>query len=486
MDDGRNKRQPTGSNGKVHGFHQRQGVAGRKKTLLVASDNRSRSLSSKKASTTSRSSSVRNNHEESPDTRGRSHSTFRKKKEASVLSTEDKDKHNQLSRSSSRSVDRSKSRHSSQRWSSSSTYRSSSTRGDARSQLCRPKSEIGTTKGAVVVGSSSTVHRSRSMSGNRTEAPNKGSAAAKSSAFSTHQGNSGSTKTTASSTRTFVVEVDENMNILKLNEVSASNETNASYKPLLTCRTSRRGSSPQSTRDEGRQNRRRSSSFEPPMPRLGDEVRQNRRRSSSCEPPMTRPSALYYPMMRSSFTSRSRSGLNQSVSFSLPDENTENIINRVSSYSRQVPQIRNVVDFDPSLKDSLSTEATSTINDDEEDSFGFIECEPFRGVPSESTGTISSGSTLAVIASAGEVEQFGQVSSKLSDEENTSTRRSFTGNKPKRHTVPVITHSHRSERDENETSSLMADAASCLEAQQKAQHESKRRSRLYKLIKRYQ
>jgi len=84
------------------------------------------------------------------------------------------------------------------------------------------------------------------------------------------------------------------------------------------------------------------------------------------------------------------------------------------------------------------------------------------------------------------VEQFGQVSSKLSDEENTSTRRSFTGNKPKRHTVPVITHSHRSERDENETSSLMADAASCLEAQQKAQHESKRRSRLYKLIKRYQ
>jgi len=176
------------------------------------------------------------------------------------------------------------------------------------------------------------------------------------------------------------------------------------------------------------------------------------------------------------------------VSFSLHDENAENIINRVSSYSRQVPQISNIVDFDPSLKDSLSTEATSIINDDEEDSLG-LECEPFRGVPSESEGTnnyfCSSGSTLAVAGSAGEAEQIGQANSTHFGDKSHSTRRSIRW-KPTRRTLPVNTHSYRSEKEENETSLLMIDAASCLEAQQKTRKESKRTQKLYKMINRYQ
>lgn len=526
MEDGRNKRQPTGPNRKFYGFHRRQGVTGKKEALLLAADNRGRSLSSKKASTStrSRSSSVRNNHGETADTRRRSHSTFNKKKQSSVLCTEEKNNHKQLSRPSSCSIDRSTSRPSSQRWAGSATYRSSTRGDDVRSQSFRSKSEIRNAKGDADVtnfsGSSRTARRSRSTSRNTTEAPNTGSTAAQSSssAFSMHQGKPDNTKSTASSTRTFVVEVDESMNILKLNEVSAYSET-----PLLSsCRTSRIRSS-QSTRDGVRQNRRRSLSCEPQMTRSRGKIRQNRRRSSSCEPPMTRSSALispmvssdevqqnrrrssscelpvtrssalysplYSPMMASSFTSRSRSGVNQSVTFSIHDENTEDIINRVSSYSRQVPQIRDSVDFGESLKESLSTEATSIINDDDEDSLGFIGGEPFRGVPSESEGTqfCSSGSTLAVVASAGEAEQlFGQANIKHFEEQSPSTRRSFIGYKPIRRTVPISAHSDRSEREENETSLLLTDAASCLEAQQKTRQESKRTSRIYKMINRYQ
>ncbi len=491
MEDGRYKRPSSGPNGKFYGFHRRQGVTGKSEALLFAADNSGRSRSSKKESTRrSISRSMRNDHAEKADTRGRSRSTFRKKKQASVLSAEDKHKHKQLSPSSSSNIGRSSSRPSSQRWSSSAaaTYRSS-TRGDGRYQS-RPKSEMRTTKGDTDMRSSCTVRRSRSIPRNKTKAPNKGSAAAKSSssASSTHQGKPGNTKATASSTtRTFIVKVDESMNILKLNELSAYSEA-----PILTSfRTSRRRSSSQSTRDDGvRQNRRRSLSCEPQMTKSRGKVRQNRRRSSSCEPPMTRPSSLYSPlyspMMGSSFTSRSRSGLSQSVSFSIRDENTEDIITRVSSYSRQVPQIRDSVDFDATLKDSLSsTEATSIIHDDEEDSLGLLDFEPFRGVPSESEGC-SSGSTLAVVDSAEEVEQFGQVSSKHFEEKSPSTKRLFIGYKPIRRTAPVNAHAYRADIEETETSSLMSDAASCLEAQQKTRQESKRTSRIYKMINRYQ
>lgn len=485
MEGGRNKWPSTGPNGKFYGLHQRKGVTGGKGASLFAADNSGRSRSSTKASTRSRSTSARDAHAETADTRGRSRSTFRKKKQASVLSAEDEHTHKQLSPSSYFSIDRSLSRPSSQRWLSSETNRSS-TRGEVRSQSCRPKSDRRTTKGVddvtAYIGSSRTVRRSSSMPRNKTEAPNKSSAPAKSSssASSTHQGKPGKTKATASSTtRTFVVEVDESMNILKLNEVSAYSET-----PLRTsCRTNHIRSSSQSTRDGVRQNRRRSLSCEPQMTISRGKVRQNRRRSSSCEPPMTRPSALYSPLyspiMGSSFTSRSRSGLSQSVSFSIRDENTEDIITRVSSYSRQVPQIRDSVDLDATLKNSLSsTEATSIINDDEEDSLGLLDFEPFRG---ESEGC-SSGSTLAVVASAGEVEQCGQVSSKHF---GPSTRRSFIGYKPIRRTVRVNTHSYRSDTEENETSSLMTDAASCLETQQKTRQESKRTPRIYKMINRH-
>jgi hypothetical protein len=308
------------------------------------------------------------------------------------------------------------------------------------------------------------------MSSSKTEAPNQGSSADLSSAFSTHQGkSSGNIKAAASTPRRFFVEVDENMNILKLKEVNDYSETNAIYKPVLTS-------------GKDRTNRRRSSSFDGRQP-TRDECRQNRRRSSSCEPLLTRSSALRSSLVRSSFTSRSRSGLNQSVSFSIHDESTEDTIKRVSSYSRQVPQIRDVVDFDPRLKESSSTQATSTINDDEEDSLGFLQPATFWELPSESEDANDSNlqfgvaSNLAIVASVEEAEEFDQDRSELSS--LTKTSRKFFGKKSTRRTVPVNTHSHRSE----ETSVLMTGAASCLEAQQlSSKNKSKRVSRLYKMI----
>ena len=442
------KRKPSGSN-------DRQGI--------ISHANRGRSLSTRKSSTRSRTTSKRRNynHRERVETRGRSHSTCRQKiqGQAHALSAEDKHK---LSLAKSCSRGRSKSRTTSQRWTSSSTYRSQS-RGT--------KPELRTAKSAAdvtdFVRPSCSVRSSRSMSRNRTETPTQSSAAALSSAFSTQQDKlSDNAKVSASSSRRFFVEVDENMNILKLNEV------NDISKPVLD-------------NEMYRKSRRRSSSFDGRQSTpTRAEYRQNRRRSSSCEPPLTRSSALRSSIGRSSFTSRSRSGLNQSqsVTFSIHDEKPEDIIKRVSSYSRQVPQIRDV-DFDPDLKESdlkesLYTQATSTITADEEDSF-------LWAIPSESgdanNSNLYSGvdSNLAVVGSAGAAEQCDQASSNFPDETNTSSRRKFFRKKS------IRRHSNESEREEKEM--LMTGAASCLEAQQqKTKRKSERRSRLYRMISRYQ
>lgn len=466
-----NKRKPYGlSNDKVNGFQPRQGnVVAKEAAAGTAAINssRGRSLSTRRMSSTrSRTTSKLRNHDEKTDTRGRS--TRRNKNQASASPADDK------MRSKSCREQR-KSKASSQRLLSSPTYRSS-TQDAERSQSSRPKSIVRTVKRSADVSdygrSPGDVGRSRSMSRSRSEAPNQGGAAALSSAFSTHQG-----KSSGNSPRRFFVEVDENMNILKLKEVNDYSETNAIYKPVLTS-------------GKDRTNRRRSSSFDGRQP-TRDECRQNRRRSSSCEPMLTRSSALRSSLVRSSFTSRSRSGLNQSVSFSIHDESTEDTIKRVSSYSRQVPQIRDVVDFDPRLKESSSTQATSTINDDEEDSLGFLQPATFWELSEDANDSnlqFGVASNLAIVASVEEAEEFDQDKSELSSYTNTSSRRKFFGKKSTRRTVPVNTHSHRSEREEKETSVLITGAANCLEAQQlSATCKSKRVSRLYKMINnRYQ
>jgi len=464
-----NKRKPYGiSNDKANRFQQRHGETVTKEVAAgtaATNSSRGRSLSTRRMSSTrSRTTSKRRNHDKKADTRGRS--MCRNKKLAPASPADDK------MRSKSCSREQRKSKASSKRWSSSATYRSS-TQDAARSQSSR---SVRTVKSFADVSdygrSPGNVGRSRSMSSSKTEAPNQGSSADLSSAFSTHQGkSSGNIKAAASTPRRFFVEVDENMNILKLKEVNDYSETNAIYKPVLTS-------------GKDRTNRRRSSSFDGRQP-TRDECRQNRRRSSSCEPLLTRSSALRSSLVRSSFTSRSRSGLNQSVSFSIHDESTEDTIKRVSSYSRQVPQIRDVVDFDPRLKESSSTQATSTINDDEEDSLGFLQPATFWELPSESEDANDSNlqfgvaSNLAIVASVEEAEEFDQDRSELSS--LTKTSRKFFGKKSTRRTVPVNTHSHRSEK---ETSVLMTGAASCLEAQQLSAKplKSKRVSRLYKMI----
>eukprot|EP00985_Skeletonema_marinoi_P010348 scaffold4866_cov147-Skeletonema_marinoi.AAC.1 len=455
-----NKRKPYGlSNDKVNRFQQRHIETVTKEVAAgtaATNSSRGRSLSTRRMpSTRSRSSSKRRNHDGKADTRGRS--TCRKKNQAPASPIEDK------LRSKSCRREQRKSRSSSQRWSSSATYRSS-TQDAVRSHSSRPKYGVRTAKSSADVSSS------------KTEAPNQGSSADLSSVLSTHQGkSSGNIKAAASTPRRFVVEVDENMNILKLKEVNDYSETNAIYRPVLTS-------------GKDRTNRRRSSSFDGRQP-TRDECRQNRRRSSSCEPMLTRSSALRSSLVRSSFTSRSRSVLNQSVSFSIHDESTEDTIKRVSSYSRQVPQIRDGVDFDPRLKESSSTQATSTINDDEEDSFGFLQPATFWDNSESEDANLQFGvaSNLAIVASVEEAEVFDQDKSELSSHTNTSSRRKFFGKKSTRRTVPVNTHSHRSKREEKETSVLMTGAASCLEAQQLSAKRKKRVSRLYKMINnRYQ
>eukprot|EP00984_Skeletonema_dohrnii_P011093 scaffold4401_cov74-Skeletonema_dohrnii-CCMP3373.AAC.2 len=461
-----NKRKPYGiSNDKVNRFHQRHGETVTKEVAAgtaATNSSRGRSLSTRRMSSTrSRTTSKRRNHDGKVDTRGRS--TRRNKNQAPASTTDDKMRSKSCSRE--------------QRKSKAASQRRSSTQDAVRSHSSRPNG-VRTGKSSAGVTDYVRSGRSRSMSSSKTEAPNQGSSAALTSAFSTHQGKaSGNIKAVAaaSTPRRFFVEVDENMNILKLKKVNDYSETNAIYKPVLTS-------------GKDRTNRRRSSSFDGRQP-TRDECRQNRRRSSSCEPMLTRSSALRSSLVRSSFTSRSRSGLNQSVSFSIHDESTEDTIKRVSSYSRQVPQIRDVVDFDPRLKESSSTQATSTINDDEEDSLGFLQPATFWELPTESEdandSNLQSGvaSNLAIVASVEEAEVFDQDKSELSSHANTSSRRKFFGKKSTRRTVPDNAYQHRSNREEKETSVLMTGAASCLKAQQlSATRKSKRVSRLYKMI----
>ena len=159
--------------------------------------------------------------------------------------------------------------------------------------------------------------------------------------------------------------------------VNDDDQTNTIYKPVLTS-------------GKYRQSRRRSSSFDPPLRRqrqpTRDEYQKIRRRSSSCEPtlPLTRPNVLRSSWCNPSYTGRSQSGLNQSATFSIlnsvNNENTEDTIKRVS-----FPQLVKDIDIDPPLKESSTThETTSTINDDEEDSLGFLQSPTFWGIPAES------------------------------------------------------------------------------------------------------
>jgi hypothetical protein len=353
---------PSSSNDKLDGFQQWLRNSTTKENPRIAAakssspDNRGRSLSSARVSTTSsRPSSQLRNHEEMFHARGRSHSTYRKKQQ--ILPAEDKP--SSTTRSRSKSQNRSP-RASSKHWSSSAAYRPN-TKGAVRTLSCRSKSEVRTRKSvADVTGSRSdnrvedTLRRSRSMSRNRTAASLQGSlTAALSNLYSPSEGKSstfprgectapgsngmakempqqGSTRAPSSSRR-FIVEVDEDMNILNLKEVNDDSQPNVTYEPLLTS-------------EQYRQCRLRSSSLQPTW----DEYRKSRRRSSSCEPPLNR--------LNASFTSRRRSGLNTSVhAFSIHNESTDDTIKRVNSYTRQVPYIvKDSIDFDPRLKESSS------------------------------------------------------------------------------------------------------------------------------------
>ena len=152
----------------------------------------------------------------------------------------------------------------------------------------------------------------------------------------------------------------------------------------------------------------------------------------------------------------------------------DNNIERVSSYSRQV---REEVNFDPELKQSLSTQATPTIDDD--DSFVFEEPTTPSEHEDSKLHSCDVGSNLAVVAIAGAAEQLDP-SSKLTSK--ASPKRMFFRKKTIRHSVP-----DRSEEGEKPMSVLMTSAANSLEAQQqKTKQKSGRGSRLYKMINRYQ
>ena len=154
----------------------------------------------------------------------------------------------------------------------------------------------------------------------------------------------------------------------------------------------------------------------------------------------------------------------------------DNNIERVSSYSRQV-LILEEVDFDPELKQSLSTQATPTIDDN--DSFVFEEPTTPSEPEDSKLHSCDVGSNLAVVAIARAAEQLDP-SSKFTGK--TSPKRLFFRKKTIRHSVPDT-----SEEGEKTMSVLMTSAANSLEAQhQKTKQKSGRGSRLYKMINRYQ
>lgn len=481
----------------------------------ASSSRRGRSLSTARVPSTRRVNKEQKNLSRG---RGRSHSKpSRKNQQTPPLTTKEKADHSSTAlRSSYR--ERSKSR-SSKRWSSS---------GSSRSQSCRrSKTDLRTSKSAadMTVGSRplpvDKSGRSRSMSRSRPD--NISSAYA--SLYSPPQGTStpppppqtnntsqgkdamlrrSDERTrymaeTATPRRKFIVEVDDDMNILQLKEVLTKDESQLprNYLPY-------------------RKSRRRSSSCEPPSRSqreagspTSDEYRRSRRRSSSCEPPVLRSSLK---------SSRSRSELNQSVSFSFHNENTEDTIRRVSSYSRQLPQIvKDLVDFDPPLKGSLkestatsSTQDTSTINDDEEDSLAFPPVPLFEK-PSENANDKNlqsdyMDSSLAIIASVDEdeVEKCDTTDAPCPDPSLLSTVQGNGSNRPpslpetsskqattrtkkrglfRRKTYRRVTND--SELQEKDPSFLNT-AADCLKIQQQKQkkkEKSKSRSRFYNILK---
>jgi hypothetical protein len=142
-------------------------------------------------------------------------------------------------------------------------------------------------------------------------------------------------------------------------------------------------------------------------------------------------------------------------------------------------QVFREVNFDPelNLKQSLSTQATPTIDDD--DSFVFEESTTPSEPEDSKLYSCDAGSNLAVVAIAGAAEQLDP-SSKLTSK--VSPKRTFFRKKTIRHSVP-----DRLEEGEKPMSVLMTSAANSLEAQQqKTKQKSGRGSRLYKMINRYQ
>lgn len=462
------------------------------KSASSTSTKRGRSLSTARVPSTRRLNQEQMNLSRG---RGRSHSKPRKSQKAPPLTTKEKSSHRERSKSRS-----------SKRWpSSGAAYRSS------RSQSCRrSKTDLRTSKSAadMTVGArplpADKSGRSRSMS--RSSRPNNISSAYASlysppqgistpspppQSNNTSQGKDAMLRRSDERTRStvetvaprrFLIEVDDDMNILKLKEVLRESQ--------LAHNSSRRSS------------RRRSSSCEPPSSshheqRLptSNEYRRSRRRSSSCEPPVLRPS------LRSS---RIR------VSFSIHDENTEDTIRRVSSYSMQLPQIvKDLVDFDPPLKGSLkestatsSTQDTSTINDDEEDSLAF---GPSENANDKNLQSDYMDSSLAIIASVGDDEgDDGSTTNSRSDPSLLPTVQENGSNRPpslpetasKQATTPtkkrgffrrktyrrVTNDSELKEKDP----SFLNTAADCLKTQQQKQKKkerSKSRSKFYKILK---
>jgi hypothetical protein len=490
----------------------------------ASSSRRGRSLSTARVPSTRRVNQEQKNLSRG---RGRSHSKPRKSQQAPLLTAKEKADHSSTAPKSSHR-ERSKSR------SSKRLSRSAACSRSSRSQSCRrSKTDLRSSKSAadVRVGVSAadmTVEarplpvdksgRSRSMSRSR---PNNISSAY-ASLYSPPQGTSAPslppqtnntsqgkdamlrrsderTRSTAETVapRRFIVEVDDDMNILQLKEVLSKDESQLprNYLPY-------------------RKSRRRSSSCEPPSRSqreagspTSDEYRRSRRRSSSCEPPVLRSSLK---------SSRSRSELNQSVSFSIHNENTEDTIRRVSSYSRQPPQImKDLVDFDPplegSLKESTATSSTqdmSTINDDEEDSLAFPPAPLFITKPSENANdkNLQSDYMDSSLAIVGEDEGDDDTTNNVSRpdpsslptvQENgsncppslpdSSSKQATTQTKKRgffrKKTYRRVTND--SELQEKDPSFLNT-AADCLKTQQQKQkkkEKSKSRSRFYNILK---
>ena len=229
-------------------------------------------------------------------------------------------------------------------------------------------------------------------------------------------------------TKKYLVEVDERMNILKLEEVSKYSSKNVVYNPKMN-------------NDEYDKSRTTSSPFRhllsPLRQSVGVEVK-------------TRPSVLRSSSDRT--FGRSPVG-NRSVTFSVHNESIVDNLKPASPVSRRVPKmVSNFVDFDPCLMESLSTQETVTIYDDEEDSL--LEVPEY-----DDECQVDVSSNVAIIGSLGEIEELGQ---------------KYMHSPTDLPIVPFPT----SGASEDETSSLVTNAASSLEAHQQ-------KSRSYKISEGY-